>query len=429
MEKIKRHFHHNIARIIELKSKPIFQQFSWYFLNTTITQIFAFLSVLIVYRYLGPVNIGLMSFVSNFILGLFFVGTAIDTFVYWNLLKYDEKGQIQLLVKVFYHKLRILSFISIIALIFAYIYLPIDLFYLIITATIPTLIQGLFLSSSYLVLHKKAKLISITAMSMAAFFFICKLLAVYYKLSLIYFVLIQFIDFGFIIFFYYMISRKILHWRDFMGDIPSIKETIRFLFSLKNVILYIFTSYLLWRVDQLILSTMGNAYRLGIYAGAVKIVELSNIFLSVLTITVIPYIANNYRNYNVNNINIGFTENKREKNLLFIFILSAIVMTLFIVLFAPFIIKLLFGNKFIESTPILFWYAWTILPGFVMTYYMNIYAAKDKYREMSIIFIISIVINAGLIYILFPIYGIIGICLATIIGYSVAGLMLWKWNK
>ncbi|MCX8513897.1 MAG: hypothetical protein ORN26_02700 [Candidatus Pacebacteria bacterium] len=82
MQKIKGYFYYNIGRLIELKSKPIFHQFSWYFLNTTITQLLSFVSVLFVYRYLGPVNVGIMSFVSNFILGLFFIGAAIDTFVY-----------------------------------------------------------------------------------------------------------------------------------------------------------------------------------------------------------------------------------------------------------------------------------------------------------------------------------------------------------
>ena len=427
MRKIKNDIINKYDYIKQIKSKPIFHQFSWYFLSIIISQGLSFISTIFIYRYLGPVNIGLMSFVGNFLV-IFFISAAIDNFVYWNLLKYDDRGQIELLVKVFYHKLRILSCLLIIGLIFAYIYLPISLFYLVLIATLCSYISSLFQSSIYLSLHKKVKLITITSTALYITLFICKMLAVYFELSLAYFILFNFIDLSFIILFYYMTSRNIIHLEDFKKYIPSLRETFIFLFNIKNVILYICTSYLLWRVDQIILSSMGNAYRLGIYAGAVKIVELSNLFLGILTATITPYIASNYRNYN-NNFYMDEASNRGQKKLLFIFILSAIAMTLFIVIFTPFIIKLLFGDRFIESVPILFWYAWTIIPASIMSYYVNIYFVKGKYIEMSVIFMISIIINTGLIYILFPLYGVKGVCVATIVGYSVSAIMMWRRDK
>ena len=419
MEKIKRHFHHNIARIIELKSKPIFQQFSWNLLGTIITNLISFVSVFVVFRYFGPINVGLTTFIQNYLIGLFMILAGMDNYFYWNVLKYEGGSQINYLLK--YSKMRgVLAFIlGSIGLIFSFIFLPDDLFILSIVSILPSLLSSALVPFlSYLWVYKKAKVVSIAGIAQGIILFIIKMIMVYLEAPILWFVFVNGIEILSVISFYYVLKNKYFKIKDLISIEVSLNDFKLLFISTLPGIFFVISHYLIFRVDQIYLYITSNAETVGLYAGAVKIVELSNIFLGALMATVAPYIASSYKNIHQPDIK----EKKDEKILLKWFMLSAVLMTIFVMLFTPYIIKILYGNRFEDSIPILFYYALTIMPAFVMNYYANVYPARAKYISISIIYLIACVLNIIGIIILYPIFNVIGVAIATVIAYIVGAV-------
>ncbi|MDI9355319.1 MAG: polysaccharide biosynthesis C-terminal domain-containing protein [Cyanobium sp. MAG06] len=338
------------------------------------------------------------------------------------MLKYEGNNQIQYLLK--YAKIRGLIGIALgsIGLLVSYLFFPKDIFILSLVTILPMIASAPFaIFATYLQIHKKAKLLAILGLIQALILFIIKMILVYIKAPLLYFVFINTLEILSYILFYYLIKNKYFNIRDIIEtkiDYTYFKSI--FIISIPSII-FIFCNYFIFRVDQIYLYITTNAETVGLYAGAVKIVELSNIFLGVLMSSVSPYIAHNYKS---NNQLDTYSKNK-EKLLLKVFILSAVIMTLFVMLFTPYIINILYGNRFENSIPILFYYAITIMPAFIMNYYNGIYPARGKNLSISIIYILACIINIIFIYLLYPLLGVIGVAIATVIAYIFAAITLY----
>lgn len=421
-EKIKNKISLYKNRFYDLKERPIFHQFSWNLMGTIITQLISFISVFVVFRYLGPAGIGLTTFMQNYLIGIFMIISGMDNHFYWNVLKYEGNNQIQYLLK--YAKIRGLIGIALgsIGLLVSYLFFPKDIFILSLVTILPMIASAPFaIFATYLQIHKKAKLLAILGLIQALILFIIKMILVYIKAPLLYFVFINTLEILSYILFYYLIKNKYFNIRDIIEtkiDYTYFKSI--FIISIPSII-FIFCNYFIFRVDQIYLYITTNAETVGLYAGAVKIVELSNIFLGVLMSSVSPYIAHNYKS---NNQLDTYSKNK-EKLLLKVFILSAVIMTLFVMLFTPYIINILYGNRFENSIPILFYYAITIMPAFIMNYYNGIYPARGKNLSISIIYILACIINIIFIYLLYPLLGVIGVAIATVIAYIFAAITLY----
>lgn len=66
-------------------SLRIFHQLSWYAIGQVAIQIFSFLGVIITSRYLGPTNVGLYSFVQNYLLAFMTITTGMDFYFTWQI--------------------------------------------------------------------------------------------------------------------------------------------------------------------------------------------------------------------------------------------------------------------------------------------------------------------------------------------------------
>jgi O-antigen/teichoic acid export membrane protein len=174
----------------------------------------------------------------------------------------------------------------------------------------------------------------------------------------------------------------------------------------------------LLRADQLILATFSNAYTLGIYSAAVKISDVPNFLAGILSMALTSRISN------ISKLNTDITRNNL-KQIMFYYAGVGILIALVFAVFAPLAVHILYGSKFAQSVPVLRAYSLSIPGMFLISFFTSMYGARDKYYHQVAIFSVSLVINVILIYVLTPIYGLVGTAFATVIAYSVAATLFY----
>lgn len=398
-----------------LLRKPIFRELSWYAIAQIVVQVISFLSVIIVARYLGPVNLGLYSFVLNYaVVTLTFIG-GMDFYFTWKIAKSEDYYRD---VKEYVgHKFNIYVSFSILGIIFAWVILPKDLAFMSTIILAPVFVQSLNTFSYYAMATNRAKLMSIVQIVSAIALFLIKIYLVFIKAPLYMFVFVLALDLiltGIILFIYFI---RMSEWKKSFSDfkLPSVLSSLTFLYSIRLSIIALSCWHLLLRMDQLILATISNAYTLGIYSAAVKIAEVPNFLAGILSTALISRIAyTSLKNDDISKSNL--------KKMMFAYLISGIIIAIFIILIAPLAIEMLYGSKFIDSIPVLRAYALSI-PGMFMNYFfLGTYGATDRRNHQVAIFSFAVVINILLVYMLTPIYGVVGTAFATSIAYTVSAI-------
>lgn len=398
-----------------LFKQDIFKQLSWYTFAQIVVQGSAFFSAIIVTRYLGPSNLGLYSFVQNYVGTLLTVGGGMDFYFTWKIAKSDNHFvDVQRFIGYKFSIYVLLSFFGILG---AWIILPQDIAFMVSIMLLLVSVQSLNVFSLYVMATDRAKLMSLVQIASSIFLLIIKVILVFLKAPLYYFVIVSAIDLilsGLLITFY-LISTK--EWKDFFVTfkIPSFLSSISFLFSIRLSIIALVFWQLLLRVDQLILATFSNAYTLGIYSAAVKIAEVPNFLAGVLSTALISRMAY------ISNKEDDISKNKLHHIMISYFIVGTVI-AVGIIIFAPMAIHILYGKKFIESVVVLRAYALSIPWMFMNYFFLGMYGARDRHHHQIGIFGLALLVNIILVYVLTPIYGLTGTALATSIAYTVAAL-------
>lgn len=406
--------------INSLLKKSILKEISWYTLGQIFIQIFAFLGVIVTSRYLGPTNIGLYSFVQNY-LGVFMAITiGIDFYFTLKIAKSTDK--IRELKEYIGHKFNITVVLSVIGIVMGWSILPRDVAQM---ATI--LFVPLFLSScsgfyQYAVIEKKAKLIMVIQAISALISFLIKVALVFLSAPLIAFVVAGSID---IVFFvsvfalFYILQKEFRQkFRENKYTYPTFWKTGVFMYSIRMSLLAMMLWQLIIRIDQLVLATFTNAHALGIYAAAVKIAEVPNFFAGVLYTALITHVAMFADKHDSHS-------KQRIHQAMLIYFFSGLLIALGIIFCAPFIVKLLYGSKFIDSIPVLQAYAFSIPGMFLSFHFFGVYGVQDRHHHQALIFLFGLVTNVVLIYILTPLMGLVGAGIATSITYNLLAVAFY----
>lgn len=395
--------------------QDIFKQLSWYTFAQLIVQGSAFLSAIIVTRYLGPSNLGIYSFVQNYVGTLLTVGSGMDFYFTWKIAKSDDHFRdVQNYVG---YKFSIYILLTIIGLSAAWIVLPKDVAFMISLMLVPACLASFSVFSLYITATDKARLMSSIQIIVSVSLLIVKILLVVLKAPLYWFVVVSAIDMTLGGILVVLVLLRTEEWKSFFKSfkIPSFIKSIYFLYSIRLSIIAIVFWQLLLRVDQLILATFSNAYTLGVYSAAVKIAEVPNFLAGVLSAALISRMA--YVSTREDNV----SKEKLQK-IMFSYLLVGSIISLGIIIFAPLAIHILYGAKFIDSIPVLRFYALSI-PGMFMNYFfLGMYGAQDRQHHQVGIFGVAVLINILLVYILTPIYGLSGTAFATAASYTFAAL-------
>jgi O-antigen/teichoic acid export membrane protein len=189
------------------------------------------------------------------------------------------------------------------------------------------------------------------------------------------------------------------HWSGFMR---SSRKIMKYGWSsygidlLGNLILY---------VDQIILVTLLAPGPFGLYVVAVSLSRMVNVFSASINLVLFPKAS-------------SLDHNQAAALSLRVFKVStgvAIVCSLFIMLAAPLVIRLLYGSAFVDSIPVFRLLLLEVVIGGAALVLSQSFMAVGKPFVVTISQAIGVVLVIPLIYMLVPIYGPIGAAIALLI--------------
>lgn len=407
-----------LQKMKEYGKHTIAHQMSWYTLGQIAVQLFSFLGVIFTARYLGPVNLGLYSFVLNYLSVFLAVTAGMDFYFTWSIAK--SENRIVDLKKYFGYKIQVTALLSFIGIILAWIFLPRDVAQLSTIMFLPLILSSCTGFFQYAIVTQKAKLIAFFQILVAASLLSVRLLLIYVEAPLMAFVLVNALDLVLVatLIAIAYVSNKELRSSLSRVPYPSLFETVSFIYSIRFTILVLALWQILLRVDQLVLATFSNAYSLGLYAVAVKISEVPNVLAGILATALIPYISS----FMLKN---DSHSKYRIRQVMFTYFLSGVVIASGVILFAPYIVALLYGGQFTESIPVLRGYALSIPGMFIILHYFAIYGAIGKHTFQSVVFAGGLILNVGLVYLFSALFGLTGVALATAVTYNLVALLFY----
>ncbi len=397
--------------------KKYFHNTGWLFAARGASFLTSFFTIAIVARYLGPENLGKLSYAQSFVSILsVFAALGIDQILYRDLVAHPDKEN-EILGTAISSKLffGLLAFIVAIALSYALDNEPILTVLIGITA-FTFLINPLGTIGILFQAQVQAKHSSQIGIFLAFFIPALKLLIIFFDKGIIYFSLVLVVEALITTLWSLYIYVSKLHlnplaWRFRFSVLKELMhDSWPFLFA--GVFSYIYA-----RIDQVMLQHYLGSSAVGLYDTAVKISNIWSFFPALIISSLFPAIVQAKKHSREQ-----YLERYGYLTLLITFITLSI--TVFVFLTAKPIILLLFGEQYIESIPLLRIYIWSGAIA-IMGILVQQYLVTENKGWIHLVFtIIGAALNITLNLILIPRYGMSGAAIATLFSYSVIPLGL-----
>ncbi len=411
-----------LGYIQKIKDRAIFKEISWYGAAQILGQLVAFLGVMVISRYFGPINLGLYSFVQNYVAVFLSLMSGMDFYYQWKIAKSENKQQDVIEYLSYKTTIGILS--SIIGIVLGAIILPADVAFMTAIVLFPLWLHSLSAFSLYAFATQRAKLISVLQMVSTIVIFTLKVSLVFLKAPLVSFVIVSSIEMILsttLIALYFLAMPE---WRKALSTyrVFSILRSVSFVYSIRASVIAMALWQILLRADQLVLALVTNAYHLGIYVSAVKIAEVPNFLASTLYVALISRIAHM-------SSQDGDASRQRMRKVMFLYVGISCLLAAGIILCAPILVKILYGTKFLESIPVLRVYALSLPSMFLFFFFFSVYGMKNVFAYQSYVFAFAIIINALGIFFLTPLFGLLGTASATVAAYTISAMLLYVHSK
>lgn len=389
-----------------------FSNSSWLLLEKFISMgVSLFVGVWIA-RYLGPEQLGLLSYAQS-VIAIFAVvaSLGLDGIVLREIVKDETKNDIYL-GTAFYLKLYG-TFIIIALLLFALNFLPEDSqkLTLVFILSIGMIFESSTVIKTYFQSHVLSKYVVYSNILTLLVGSIIKIGFILNDAPLVYFAYAILVEkavlFSGLFYFYIKSNKSIKNW-------SFDKEQAKYLLKNSWPLILSTMSYIIYtRTDQIMIQEMLGSYEVGIYSVAVRIYELPFVLAMVIASTVSPMLIKAYQ------------RNKQEFNdktlilLSYITLLSYIIV-LIIFIFSKDIILLLFGKQYAESGIILSLLVVSLIPMF-NSFLRSGYMIISNHQKLSFYLgLFYSLLNIGLNYVLIPKFGVAGAVYATIISRVLA---------
>ena len=393
-----------------------FKNTGWMFFG----QFFSIISVLVgiwVARYLGPENFGNFSFVLAFV-GMFsFISNlGINNILTRDLVSYPEKRD-KLMGTAFVLNLvgGCLAFFATIA--FSFLSNQSILVKSLIAVWSTSFIFSAFSLPGYFfqasVQAKKNTIVQIIVIIISS---LLKVALILLNKGIIWLVFVYVFDYilgGALYFYNYKkCNLKISAWT-FDKEISKNFLSVSWLLMLSSV-----ASSLLMKIDQVMIGLYLNSVAVGLYAAAVKLVEIWYFVPVLICSSLFPAIINakkdNIKKYS-----------SRLNNLYYLLFAISLLIAIPLSIVAPWLILKFYGASYFGAIEILRIYIWSGV-GLFLTFGINQYLlAENKFKFLFFLNFISMLINVILNFILIPKVGLIGAAWATLISYSVGPLVFF----
>jgi O-antigen/teichoic acid export membrane protein len=346
-----------------------------------------FIATYFVARFLGPANMGLISFTQTYIVFTFFINSGLDSYYMWQLAN-SRENKSSIFSRCFTTRIFINTISLVIGLFGVYFFSNSFFEALILTCSlfIGFFVYSIGFSSSFLLTEKRVKEYVIIAILTSFTIFALRAIFVYIEAPVYYFIFTLLSETLIIV--GYGSLLHILHLRSiYFLKKEWIKKSIQEFFSAISHIGTVLSSLIFSRVDQFFIKANLSPHDLGLYTSSVRLVEYPMIISSLLTTLIIPRISASNEPKHRTRIAIFSTT---------LYIVIALSIVVVYLVWSNQIVKFVYGQSFMEAVPIFSIYT-LIIPGLWLHNSMSIILAA--YNKMHISFILCSV--AGLLSILF----------------------------
>ena len=271
-------------------------------------------------------------------------------------------------------------------------------------------IYSSFFSSVYQA-SQKMKYISIFSVFKSLLYTIFGATAVYYGSGILTLILISIFSSLFILILSYRVTRSIVKFKLIRPLIWNKKILIpSVIFSVMEVLGFLST-----RIDLLMISWMGTATEVGLYAVAYKIADYMQMIRSQVSTSFLPIFVQRYEGGSVR-----LTRLLILSGLFFILVFLVSCVASFL---SKDLIVFLFGKEFLKSGYILSVLIFYIAFGYCNLPFTLSMIATHNEKVMLIIDATTAVMNVGLNYILYSRFGVMGIAYSTLVSRGISSLL------
>ncbi|HQB50892.1 MAG TPA: flippase [bacterium] len=389
-----------------------FKNASWLFVGQFFSLAASFFIGAWVARYLGPEEYGLVNYVLSFV-GLFVIVTALgtDNILNRELVNHPEKRN-ELLGTCF--RLRLLggliAFLSIIVAIFLFGEQNIVWRTLVILYSISFFFQAPYVISNYFFSTVQAKKNVQAQFYVTSVCSILKILLILLGGNVYWLVGIYAIDClcqsFFLILLYRAQGLKVADW--------CFQPKLAYKIWLDSWPLMLSSAayFIYLRIDQVIIGRIMNESSVGVYAAAVRIVEILYFIPTIICSSLFPAIINARR------VSAELFARRLKYFYLLLGFTGLIVAVVISLLARPLVVGI-FGSAYLSSVGILKIYAWSCVGLFLGLGINQQLTVENKTKTIFYINLATMVFNIGLNLFLIPVMGLSGAAVATLISYCV----------
>lgn len=394
----------------------------WMFAARAATFITSFFTIAIVARYLGPENLGRLSYAQSFVAILsVFATLGIDQILLRDLTAKPELER-ELLGTAITSKLIFgtLAFLSATItsvligndpILTVLIAIMAGTFLLNPVGTIGILFQA----------RVEAKYSSQATIFLAFFIPLLKLLIVFFGQGVIYFALVLLVESAvstlWLIYAYTIKLQR--HFFDLRFSLPMFKKLM---FDAWPLLLAALSGYTYARIDQVMIQHFINSNAVGFYDVAVRLTDYIGFLPGIIMGSVLPAIINAKKQ----NRDMYLS---RFKSLLNLNLSISFISAASIFVFAPWIVTLVFGNEYLPTITVLRIYVWSsvfIVPTLLLQHYFIIEGRSIQYLIFSFC---GAVTNVILNLIMIPMFGMQGAAYATLSTLIILAVIFGTYEK
>ena len=366
-------------------------------------------------RYLGPEMYGIIAFATAvYTLLVIIVSLGIDDIIMKDMLQHEERqGSIQ--GSALFVKSAAAFLVYGIIFIYFLINYSGEKLYSVLIITGAVLFQPLSVFSCIFLINAQAKYTSIARMISYTLSSLLKIILIIFKAPVTYFAFAVFIDYAVlyltVILMYKYKKYTVSGWHI---DISYIKYILKSAVPLFAAVLF-YTFY--QKVTVIIISSMYSDYASGIYSVAARLTEIWYLVPAVLMTAFYPAVVKAKQ--------ISEEEyNKRIKTLFYVTTVPFILMAFFAALLSPFIIKILYGEKYIQSSIVLALTIWSV--PFISFYVISskCFILENKVKHLLLRSALSFILIIFLSCILGSFYYLKGFSIAVVVSSFISFFLI-----
>lgn len=366
-------------------------------------------------RYLGPEMYGIIAFATAVYAVLVMIVTlGIDDIIMKDIMQHTEM-QGSIYGSALFIKFAAAFIVYAVTLIYCIINYSGDKLYSVLIISGAVLFQPLSVFYCVFLINAQAKYTSIARMVSYTLSSILKIILIIVNAPVTYFAFAVFIDYAVlyltVILMYKYKNYTVSGW---YIDISYIKYILKSAVPLFTAVLF-YTFY--QKITVIIISSMYSDYASGIYSAAVRLAEIWYMVPAVLMTAFFPAVVKAKQISEEEYI-------KRIKTLFYVTSIPFILMAFFTALLSPFIIKILYGEKYINSSIVLALTIWSV--PFISFYVISgkFFILENKVKHLLLRSVLSFILIIVLNYFLGSLYYLKGFSSALLISSFISFFLI-----